>query len=125
MPTRVLLSIKPEFARAIMDGTKRYEFRRAIFRDTSISRVVLYASSPIQEVVGEFTVGRVLSAEPNTLWKRTRHGAGISKEFFDRYFINKPIAYAIEVLRPKRYRFPLQLAKDFNVASAPQSFCYL
>ena len=56
MPTRVLLSVKPRFAEAILAGLKTFEFRRAIFRRTDIKTVVLYASSPTCKVVGEFTI---------------------------------------------------------------------
>jgi hypothetical protein len=53
----VLLSIKPEFVEKIFSGLKKYEFRRVIFKSKSVSRVVIYASSPVQRVVGEFAVG--------------------------------------------------------------------
>ena len=33
---KVLLSIKPEFAEKIFDGTKLYEFRRSIFKNKNI-----------------------------------------------------------------------------------------
>jgi predicted transcriptional regulator len=125
MPTRVLLSIKPQYAQAIMEGTKRFEFRRAIFREKEVSTVVVYASSPIQEVIGEFAIGEILAADPEQLWRKTRHAAGITKEYFDEYFSGSTVAYAIEVTKPKLYRRPLQLWRDFDVQCAPQSFCYL
>ena len=56
MPTRVLLSVKPQFAEAILAGVKTFEFRRALFRRPDIKTVVLYASSPTCKVVGEFTI---------------------------------------------------------------------
>ena len=31
---KILLSIKPEFAERIFDGSKKYEFRKVIFRKT-------------------------------------------------------------------------------------------
>ena len=33
MKKRVLMSIHPEFANAIFDGRKRYEFRRVLFKE--------------------------------------------------------------------------------------------
>jgi predicted transcriptional regulator len=125
MPTRVLLSIKPQFATAIMNGSKRYEFRRAIFRERSVSTVVIYASAPTQEVIGEFSVGEILSGHPVAVWKLTRHAAGISREYFDSYFHGREQAYAIEVKNPKMYRKPRKLLADFDVTTAPQSFCYI
>jgi predicted transcriptional regulator len=125
MPTRVLLSIKPPFARAILDGTKGFEFRRAIFREKHVATVVVYASSPVQEVIGEFSIGEIIEADPEQVWRQTRHAAGISKEYFDTYFSGAAMAYAIEVRRPRRYRRPLQLWEDLDVHCAPQSFCYI
>ena len=78
MPTRVLLSVKPRFAEAILAGEKTFEFRRAVFRRQDIETVVLYASSPTCKVVGEFTIDKVLSLAPRCAveshahWRRDR-----------------------------------------------------
>jgi predicted transcriptional regulator len=125
MNNRLLLSIKPKFAHAILDGTKRFEFRRALFRREGVQRVIIYASSPEQKVVGEFVIESVLSFAPDLLWRRTRAHAGIDKRYFDRYFAGRQKAHAIKIKNPTRYRQPLDLAKDFGVARAPQSFCYV
>ena len=45
---KVLLSIKPEFANKIFEGTKRFEFRKSIFKK-EVKTVVVYASSPLQQ----------------------------------------------------------------------------
>ncbi len=49
---RVLLSIKPEFALKIFDGSKRYEYRRTIFKRGEVTTVVVYASNTIKKVMG-------------------------------------------------------------------------
>ncbi|WP_369009144.1 ASCH domain-containing protein, partial [Escherichia coli] len=48
---KVLLSIKPEFAEKILNGTKRFEFRKGIFKNPQISTVVIYATMPLGKVV--------------------------------------------------------------------------
>ena len=125
MPTRVLLSVKPRFAEAILAGVKKFEFRRALFRRQNITTVVLYASSPTCKVVGEFTIDQVLSLTPDELWGETHHGGGIDREFFDRYFEGRETAHALKVKRARRYRWPLSLQKDLGITHPPQSFCYL
>jgi len=125
MNNRLLLSIKPKFAHAILDGQKRFEFRRALFRREGIVRVIIYASSPEQKVVGEFLIEDVLSLAPDSLWRLTRAYAGIDKSYFDRYFAGRNQAHAIKIGKPTRYREPLDLKKDFGVARPPQSFCYV
>jgi predicted transcriptional regulator len=121
---KVLMSIKPEFAFKIFAGTKRFEFRRAVFKNKEIKTVIVYASSPVQQVIGEFEIEQILSFEPETLWKKTKKYSGISEEFFFEYFESKTVAHAIKIKSVKRYHQPLCLKSDFNVAP-PQSYLYV
>jgi predicted transcriptional regulator len=121
---KVLLSIKPEFVEKIFSGEKRYEFRRAIFKKPQVSIVVVYASTPIQKVVGEFTISEILYDNVNSLWLRTRRQSGITKDLFLKYFENKNHGFAIGISRVRRYRSPLSLRKDFRMLP-PQSYAYL
>jgi len=121
---KVLLSIKPEFALKIFDGSKRYEYRRAIFKNQEVSRVIVYASDPIKQIIGEFEIEDILHEEPQSLWVKTKHHAGISeKRFFD-YFTNKSKGYAIKVKATRVYDDPLPLS-SFMISSPPQSYMYL
>ena len=121
---RVLLSIKPEFAFKIFDGSKRYEYRRSIFKRGAVKIVVVYASVPIKKVIGEFEIGGILHGEPQALWHKTKNYAGISKKRFLEYFTNKSNGYAIKVKSARLYDVPLQLDR-FMISSPPQSFIYL
>lgn len=125
MQTRVLLSIKPRFAEKIFDGSKRFEFRRKLFRCTDVTHVVVYASSPTQKVIGEFEVAEIISLSPKSLWQRTRNYAGISKQLFDDYFRGRKIGHAIKIKKARRYIEPIELSKAFDVARPPQSFAYI
>ncbi|MBF1425363.1 MAG: hypothetical protein HXN41_06355 [Prevotella histicola] len=121
---RILLSIKPEFAEKIFNGTKKYEFRRSIFKDKKVNKVVVYASSPIQSVIGEFDIESILNDDLDKIWERTRDSSGISEDFYRKYFANRSVAYAIKIGRVKKYRKKRKLSY-YNVAYAPQSFIYL
>lgn len=125
MPKRVLLSVKPKFAEAILVGDKTFEFRRLLFKRDDVRTVVLYASSPTCKVVGEFTIDEVLTLALDDLWKTTRDGGGIERSFFDQYFEGRSTGHALKVKRTRRYRSPLCLRKDFGISHPPQSFCYL
>lgn len=122
---KVLLAIKPEFADKIFNGTKRVEFRRNIFKSHKITSIVVYASSPIKKIIGEFEIDEVLAGAPEYLWCETSKDAGISKSYFDQYFTNKGTGYAIRIKSFKKYRDPLCLLSDFNITRPPQSFQYL
>lgn len=121
---KVLLSIKPNFAEQIFNGSKTYEFRRTIFKNKNIRTVVVYVSSPIQQVIGEFEIGEIIYAPLSVLWKRTQLNAGLSRKEFYKYFTDKEKGYAIKIKKIHKYRKPLSLKQNFRV-NPPQSFIYL
>lgn len=121
---KVLLSIKPEYAFKIFEGKKRFEFRKIIFKNPDVRTVIVYASSPIQQVIGEFEIEDIFSLEPTQLWEKTKKYSGISEDFFFEYFAEKEVAHAIKIKSVKKYRKPLDLKSDFNVLP-PQSYVYL
>lgn len=120
----VLLSIKPEFAEKIFDGTKKYEFRKNIFKNTDVTTVVVYASSPVQRVIGEFSIETILNDNIDAVWKETAPFSGITHDFYLSYFANKERAYAIKIRDARRYRKARRLS-DYNLVYAPQSFAYI
>lgn len=122
---KVLLSIKPEFADKIFSGIKKYEFRRTIFKNKDIRTVVVYASSPVQQVIGEFEIEEIIEDDIFTLWDETKDYSGIEKSFFLEYFTNKKTGYAIKIKKATKYKHNLCIKKDFNIVYPPQSFLYL
>jgi len=118
------LSIKPEFAEKILSGEKRFEFRR-VMPKREVQHVVVYASSPVRRLVGEFTVRRIVTASPSKLWRLTRSHAGISKGYFDDYFRDRSEAHAFEIGEVRLYERPLDPRKMSPAFRAPQSFVYL
>lgn len=122
---KVLLSIKPEFAERIFDGTKRFEFRRSVFRNRSVRTVVVYVTQPVGMIVGEFDVAGIITATPDGLWERTSEYAGISREFFNSYFEGRQNAFAIEVAGVRRFAEPIQPARVIENFTPPQSYMYV
>lgn len=121
---RVLLSIKPEFAFKIFEGTKKFEFRKVIFKKADIRTVIVYASSPVQQVIGEFEIDAIFSSGPEVIWEMTKKHSGISETFFYEYFANREIAHAIKIKNTKKYSKPLSIKDDFKLIP-PQSYVYL
>ena len=121
---RVLLSIKPEFAEKILNGTKRYEFRKQNF-SKNVETVVIYATKPVGKIVGEFKLKAVLEGTPEQIWQQTEKFSGIHKSFFDVYYRNRKKAYALQTEDVVRYAEPLE-PKDFIADFvAPQSYRYI
>jgi predicted transcriptional regulator len=120
---KVVLSIKPEFAFKIFNGTKRFEFRKAIFKNPLVKKVIVYASSPVQLVIGEFEIEEILKYDKKKLWELTKQDSGITEDFFFKYFKEKEDGYAIRIKNTTTYEIPRCLKKDYNLLP-PQSFAY-
>lgn len=121
---KVILSIKPRFAEAILNGEKLFEYRKQIFK-RDVSTVIIYESSPVCRIVGEFEIEDILVGEPDVIWHKTRAHSGIDKVFFDMYFSKKNRAYAIKVANVVRYNAPLEFESMANSSHPPQSFMYI
>ena len=123
---RVLFSIHPEYAESILDGSKKFEFRRRIYARNDVKTVVIYATAPIGMIIGEFDIGEVLSDTPENLWARTKKHAGIDLGYFSKYFDGREEAFAISVKKARRYKKPVSLVDVFPESPvAPQSFRYM
>jgi type I restriction enzyme S subunit len=123
----VLLSIEPGFAKKILSGEKRYEFRKTTFRDPDVvEQVFLYASSPVQEIVGAFTLSSVIADSPEALWNRFRNESGIeSYERFAEYFGDTDTGYAIEIDDVVRFDEPIDPWRHVDDFRPPVSFQYV
>ncbi len=114
---KVLLSIKPKFVESIIKGNKKYEYRKAIFKK-NVDTVVIYKTTPFCKIIGEFEIDGILYDTPENIWQITQEFA----DYFDKYFYNRKIAYAIKIGNIKQYELePKDIIKQFK---APQSFMY-
>ena len=119
MVSSVLMSIRPMYVEAILDGTKTVELRRRRPSFPAGTTVLIYATSPDKKVQGAFEVGGVLEGAPPDIWERVKDRAGLDRSTFDQYFAGSEMAYAIEVVRPRR-TVPTPIA-----IRPPQSYQFL
>ena len=122
---KVLLSIKPEFVDKIFDGSKKFEFRKNVFKRDGITKVVVYSTMPVGKVVGEFEIKDILKGEPSSLWQKTKGYSGVSRDFFDEYYQGRKAGVAIQVGDLVKYEKPISLAQLGDNITAPQSYRYL
>lgn len=122
---KVLLSIKPEYVSRILNGTKKFEFRRRLYKNEQIDTVVIYATKPVGRVVGEFSIKQVHSEHPKLLWDKTKEFSGIAQELYNEYFSGREVGHAIEIDSVKKYRRPKKIEMVLPSGVAPQSFAYL
>jgi predicted transcriptional regulator len=120
----VILSIKPKFADKIFNGEKEFEFRRTIFKNKTVNKVIIYASAPISKIVGEFEIEYIYHKELELLWDATKTKAGITREYFFKYFNGKKLGYAIKITNPIKFKRDYSI-KDKYGLTPPQSFVYI
>jgi predicted transcriptional regulator len=121
----VLLSIKPKYVKPILEGEKKYEFRKVIFRNPAVSRVFIYSSAPVKRIVALFEISRITEDHPAALWDQTRDQAGINYEEFFSYFAGRSRGFAIGIENLDVFDTPLDPKKKIPGFVPPQSYCYL
>jgi predicted transcriptional regulator len=119
-----LLAIKPRFAEAIIAGQKKVEFRKTRFSQPP-RYIVLYASTPVQQIVAFFEVAYIKERTPIGLWREFRNVGAIEYSEFSKYYGARSTGYAIVVGAVWKLRKPAALRNIFPKSSVPQSFCYL
>lgn len=119
-----LFSIHPHYADAILRGDKRVEFRRR-GPSSATSHVIVYATAPVQRIVGWFRVEAVEEETPSTLWERFGVVGGIELEEFDRYYGRRSRGTAICVADPSRLVRPLAMDAIAGSSRPPQSYRYV
>ncbi len=114
----ILLSIKPKYGYAILEGRKKFELRKCVnVRILPGDLVIMYFSSPVKAVVGYFKAGRVFLASPEEIRRLiVRFGdVGVDDEDFS-YIDGFRKVMAIEVLEPSRCReVPLSRLRELNL----------
>lgn len=119
----ILLSIKPEYSNKILDGTKKFEYRRRLPKQ-KVTKIIIYSTSPIMQIVGDVDVVEVLNGQPLELYRRTKGYRGINAEKYLEYFKNSSIAYAYKLGDVRKFEPPKTL-KNYGMEKAPQSFSYI
>ncbi|CAF30340.1 type I restriction enzyme S subunit [Methanococcus maripaludis] len=122
----ILLSIKPKYVKEILNGSKKYEFRKSIFKKYDKNELVfIYSSYPVKRIVGTFSVGDIIENCPKILWNEFKNVSGIKESEFFKYFKEKDKGYAIQINKLNEFKNPVN-PKDINPDfRAPQSFCYI
>ena len=94
-----LMSIRPQYARAILQGRKKYELRKlsGVPPIEEGSVIVMYVSGKVKKIVGEFVAKKVIKATPEVIWGIARQpGTGIGDDAWQ-YIRGAKRAMAIEV----------------------------
>lgn len=120
---KLLMSINPQYVNNILDGTKKFEFRKTKCKE-KIDSIIIYSTSPIMRVVAEVEVTDIIEDTPQVVWNKTQNAAGIDKNFFDHYYSGRNTAVAYVLGDVKKFQTPKFLS-DYGVKAAPQSYVYV
>lgn len=118
------MSIRPQFAEAILSGSKLVEFRKRRLAP-DVSTVLMYATMPVGRIVGVFEVAGYDIASPTALWERHKGRAGIARDGYRNYYRGTSTAVGILIRDVRRLSRPIRLAELDSTLAVPQSFLYL
>lgn len=123
----LLLSIKPAFARAILDGRKTAEVRRRFPSVPEGTEIFLYSSSPERAVLGTVTLRRTIQIDPGEVWGQYASKIVIDRGALEAYLRGATSSTILEVEHPDAWPNPMSLARLRSLLSLepPQSFRYL
>ncbi|MBQ9277518.1 MAG: ASCH domain-containing protein [Lachnospiraceae bacterium] len=120
---QMLLSINPKYVKEILNGKKKYEYRKFRCR-SDVNKIIIYSTAPEKKVVGEAEIEEIIEDEKMKVWNITKNYSGISYDFYEEYYKEKKYAYAYRLKNIIEYEEAKSLS-DYGVDYAPQSYRYL
>lgn len=127
-PRNIIISIKPEYALKIIEGEKTIELRRKFpTKDIKGGIAIIYASSPVQKIIGYAVIEDVKKLSISLIWSEYNKQACVTKQFFNAYFKGLEEGFAIKLSQPIRLVEPIDIKqlKGKHSLSAPQSYRYV
>lgn len=124
----VFLSIKPEHAEAILDGSKRYEYRRQPPVADPPFTMLLYATDGVGDVVGAALVDDVIRDNAHAVAKATVDATPQTTDDVLEYFDGKREATALKIRHAVRVEPPVEdveIRKAWPDFTVPQNFRYV
>lgn len=124
----IFISIQPKFVEKILSKEKTIELRRKFPQILAKNtQLLIYSSSPQQQVLATATIQTVEKLPTSKIWKQYASETCIDKVLFDTYFHNALFGFAIQLSKVKKIRQPLS-RKDLKTKygiTPPQSYIYL
>lgn len=110
MRTVVVMSIRPIYSHAILDGRKQYEIRRGRVRMDRDDVMIIYETAPTSALVGACTVADVLLGSPDVVRRRTAERDALASSEYLAYVDGAETVSAIRVGRIVAFDRPVPLA---------------
>lgn len=122
----LFISVKPQYADAILEGRKTVELRRTRPNLPDGSLVILYSSTPTRAVVGWAQLIGVREGTPLEIWDQYGQAAAINGLDYDIYFDGAELAFALELdeVVAATQQVPLSVIRSIGI-QPPQSWRYV
>lgn len=120
-PEDLLISIRPSYFQAILEGRKRYELRKVAIVTARTDRIFFYVTRPVGRIAGSFKAGSTIEGKPLSLWKRIGGQSGVDRETFFSYFKDHEMGFAIEITDLTIFKNPIDPWARIPDFGPPQS----
>ena len=122
----VLLSIKPKYAEMIFAGEKKVELRRSWPIKEDVGVMIVYASAPVQKLIGIVYIDHVEECDFERLWAISEaHGGGVTYDELKAYTSGKKSVFGVMIERARTAEVQIDPKDLFQDFVPPQSFLYL
>ena len=107
----LILSVKPQWADAIISGTKSVEIRRSFSRKWEGRRVALYATRPRRELVGDAQIAQVIVGSPEEIWRSYSGQVGCKWSEFKDYVQQRTQIFALLLVDVRPFAKPVRASE--------------
>ena len=123
----VLLSVRPRFARALLQGTKTVEIRRRFPDVPADTTVVIYSSTPDKAVLGTMTSAGVARSTPTQIWRDYSTVMELTRAQLTDYLHGATECSVLKLDQPLLWDLPVPLThlRQILHLEPAQSFRYL
>ena len=123
----LLLSVRPRYAYAILDGAKTAEIRRQRPTVHPGTLVIIYATKPVGAIVGTARIAGMSCGSPADMWERHDRTTGVTRAEYDAYLVGAETAYLLFLREVQRLEplLTLEQIRSATTFQPPQSYRYL
>ena len=127
MSKLIVISIKPEFAQKIFDGSKTIELRKSSPKVNSGDLLIVYSTYPEMAILGVCRIKEVIIYSPEQMWELHSQALGIDQRRFFEYYSGARSAVGIVLENTRRFKVKItldNLKQQLPNFSPPQTFKY-
>lgn len=123
-----LISIKPQYATRILDGTKTIEIRKGAVCLDQGTKLWIYSTLPVGAIIACADVSNLIINHPNTIWSQYKSEIGVTYDDYKSYLncARKASAIFLTNVQPLHSSLSLSKLRDiFDYFQPPQSYQWI